>query len=95
MPVWTEAEFNPLFHFNDKRRIIQDLYILVIKSYTGELKDCTLLNFNAEFSITIGGCAAVGSAYLNGRTNHLIIEPVYINHPTCYLERFSTYTTSE
>ena len=65
----TEAEFIPRFHFNEKSRIIQDLYYLGIVSYTRELKDCAFFNFNAEIAVNISGDTATGNHILNARTN--------------------------
>ncbi len=93
MPNGTEAEFIPYFHFNEKSRIIQDLYYLGIESYIRELKDFTFFNFNAEIAIKIGADNAMGTHDCNGRTNQLLIIVCCINHLPRYRKLFSTYTT--
>lgn len=42
------------YKFNEKRRIIQDLYFLGIVSNIRDIKDCAFFNFNAEIAIKIG-----------------------------------------
>ena len=89
----TEAEFMPRFHFNEKSRIIQDLYYLGIESHIRELKDFTFFNFNAEIAIKISVDNAMGTLDSNGRANQLLIIVCSINHLTRYLKLLGTYTT--
>ena len=77
------------FQFNEKRRVIQDLYFLGMVSHLREPKDSAFFNINAEIAINIGGNTAVGTLNLNGRTNQRIFFCFY--HLTCYLKLFGTY----
>ena len=86
---WTKAEFIPYFHFNEKSRIIQDLYYLGIESHKRELKDFTFFNFNAEIAITIGGGTTVGTHNHNTRTDTLQTVSC-INHLTRYHKLLGT-----
>ncbi len=85
----TEAEFMPRFHFNEKSRIIQDLYYLGIESHKRELKDFTFFNLNAEIAITIGGGTTVGTHNHNTRTDTLQAVSC-INHLTRYHKLLGT-----
>ena len=89
---WTEAEFIPRFHFNEKRRIIQDLYYLGIESNKRELKDLIFFNFNAEIAIKIGADTAMGTHDSNASANQLLIIVCSINHLTRYHKLLGTYT---
>ena len=90
---WTKAEFIPYFHFNEKSRIIQDLYYLGIESHKRELKDFTFFNFDAEIAIKICVDNAMGTLDSNGRANQLLIIVCCINHLTRYLKLLGIYTT--
>ena len=89
----TETEFMPRFHFNEKSRIIQDLYYLGIESHIRELKDCAFFNFDAEIAIKIGADNAMGTLDSNGRANQLLIIVCSINHLSRYRKLLGTYTT--
>ena len=82
------------FQFNEKRRVIQDLYFLGMVSHIREPKDSAFFNINAEIAINIGGSTAVGIFNLNERTNKWLFV-FRVNHLTCYLKLFGTYTTDE
>ena len=86
--------FRVVFQFNDKRRIIQYLNFLGITSRIREMKGIAFFNFNAEIAIKIRTNTAVGTFYPNDRTNQRLFI-FRINHLTCYLKLFGTYTTDD
>lgn len=91
---FTIKHFRVIFQFNDKRRIIQDLYFSGKISIIRELKGIAFLNFNAEIAIKIRTNSAVGTFDLNDRKNQRLF--VYcVNYLTSYLKLFSIYTTHE
>ena len=83
-----------IFQFNNKRRIIQDLYFLGSVSHKRELKDCTFFNFNVEIAVNIGVSTATSIDVINARTDQWLIVFI-INHLTRYLKLFGTDTTGE
>ena len=85
--------FRVIVQFNDKRRIIQDLYFPGKISHKRKLKGITFFNFNAEIAIKISVDNAMGTHDGNGRANQLLIIVCSINHLTRYLKRLGTYTT--
>ena len=91
---FTIKHFRVFFQFNEKRRIIQDLYFPGKISHKRKLKGITFFNFNAEIAIKIRTNSAVGTFDLNDRKNQRLF--VYcVNYLTSYLKLFSIYTTHE